>query len=119
MSAQAGPPGAAGPPDPRYLLANERTLLAWLRTSLTFVASGIALLALRQAGVSGVWPLVAAAIACLAGMAAGIWSYVRYRQVDRAVRLGVDLPRATIAPVLVFAVVVIAIAGLVAVVGKL
>lgn len=107
------------PPDPRYLLANERTFLAWLRTSLTFVASGIALLALRNAGVSGDWPLVAAAVACLAGMAGGIWSYVRYRQVDRSIRERVDLPRSTVAPGLVVAVVIIALAGLIAVLSKL
>jgi putative membrane protein len=113
------PSPAAGPPDPRYLLANERTLLAWLRTALTFVASGIALLALRHVGVRGDWPLVAAAIACLAGMAGGGWAYVRYRQVDRAIRTGVDIPRRTIAPALSIAVVLIALAGLAAVVSRL
>ncbi len=29
------------PPDPRFSLANERTVLAWLRTSLAFVAAGL------------------------------------------------------------------------------
>lgn len=37
---------AAGPaptePDPRWLLANERTLLAWIRTGLAIQASGLA-----------------------------------------------------------------------------
>lgn len=28
-------------PDPRFSLANERTVLAWLRTSLAFVAAGL------------------------------------------------------------------------------
>ena len=30
-------------PDPRFSLANERTFLAWLRTSLAFIAAGVAL----------------------------------------------------------------------------
>ncbi|WP_461636477.1 YidH family protein, partial [Glutamicibacter soli] len=30
-------------PDPRFTLANERTFLAWIRTSLAFLAGGIAL----------------------------------------------------------------------------
>ncbi|MEE1622557.1 YidH family protein [Zafaria sp. Z1313] len=30
-------------PDPRFTLANERTFLAWIRTSLAFIAGGIAI----------------------------------------------------------------------------
>lgn len=30
-------------PDPPFTLANERTFLAWIRTSLAFLAGGIAL----------------------------------------------------------------------------
>lgn len=33
-------------PDPRFTLANERTFLAWIRTALALLASGIALDAL-------------------------------------------------------------------------
>ncbi|RYV50439.1 DUF202 domain-containing protein [Pengzhenrongella frigida] len=34
-------------PDIRFSLANERTFLAWIRTSLAFLAAGIALEALE------------------------------------------------------------------------
>jgi uncharacterized membrane protein YidH (DUF202 family) len=30
-------------PDPRFTLANERTLLAWIRTALALIAGGVAL----------------------------------------------------------------------------
>ena len=37
-------PGPEGEePDPRFTLANERTFLAWIRTALALVASGIGL----------------------------------------------------------------------------
>jgi putative membrane protein len=35
--------GEGAEPDPRFTLANERTFLAWIRTSLALLASGIAL----------------------------------------------------------------------------
>ncbi|MFC5677152.1 YidH family protein [Aeromicrobium endophyticum] len=35
-------------PDPRFTLANERTLLAWVRTALGFVAGGLAVYAFGQ-----------------------------------------------------------------------
>ena len=34
-------------PDPRFSLANERTFLAWVRTSLALLAAGVALEALQ------------------------------------------------------------------------
>ena len=36
-------------PDPRFTLANERTFLAWVRTSLAFLAGGTALEAFAAA----------------------------------------------------------------------
>lgn len=35
--------GVGRDPDPRFSLANERTFLSWIRTSLAFVAAGVAL----------------------------------------------------------------------------
>ena len=37
--------GVGTEPDPRFSFANERTFLAWIRTSLGFLAAGVAIAA--------------------------------------------------------------------------
>ena len=103
------------PPDPRFLLANERTMLAWLRTALTFVATGLALVALRHVGVEQDWLLVGAVVSSLVGIATSVWAYWHWRVIDRAIRSGTMLPPPSIGPLLVVGIVVIAVTGLVAV----
>lgn len=93
------------PPDPRYVLANERTLLAWLRTSIALMAAGLAAVSFLEPTAS--WPLrqligspliVVGAFAALAG-------YKRWRDADVALRRGAVLPE-TRTPLLLTAVVV-------------
>ncbi len=107
------------PVDPRFVLANERTLLAWLRTALAFVAIGVALAALRHLGSHARWPEVAAAASCVAGMLTAGWSYWHWRRVDVAMRSNRELPGPTIVPVLLIGIVVIAVTGLIVVVSRL
>ncbi len=110
----------SGEVDARFILASERTLLAWLRTAMTFVALGVALVTLRHFGSGDTWPMVAAAASCLLGVVIAVWSYWHWRQVDSAIRGGETLPRINhVAVVVVCGVVVIAGAGLVAVVVRL
>lgn len=70
-------------PDVRFLLANERTLLAWLRTAIALQAGGLAVLqfatTLEARAFIGVGLL-------LIGAACGVFGYVRYRAADRAIR---------------------------------
>jgi putative membrane protein len=40
---RAGQEARPSDPDPRFTLANERTFLAWIRTSLALIAGGLAL----------------------------------------------------------------------------
>jgi uncharacterized membrane protein YidH (DUF202 family) len=62
--------------DVRFLLANERTLLAWLRTALTMQAGGVALIQL--AGHSRVLAAVSLGLLAL-GSAAAVVGFLRYR----------------------------------------
>jgi putative membrane protein len=104
--------GSGEDPDPRFSMANERTLLAWLRTSLAFVAAGIA--AATLADVVGVRPglLVAVAVSTSAvGAVSAVTAYVRWARVERALRLRRPLPSPVLGPLLVLAVVLVAAAG--------
>ncbi|HWB39336.1 MAG TPA: DUF202 domain-containing protein, partial [Candidatus Saccharimonadales bacterium] len=68
--------------DVRFLLANERTLLAWIRTALTIEAGGLALIQvhLRQKWIGLVVLLLGAWVAII--------GFTRYRAADRAIRAG-------------------------------
>jgi len=98
--------------DARFLLANERTLLAWVRTALTLLAVGMGV---QQFGTEvSARRLVAAVLLGLGGIA-GVIGAVRYRSADRAIRRG-DLPPSGRAPTMIaLAVVCMALALLVAV----
>ncbi len=82
--------------DARFLLANERTLLAWVRTALTLLAAGVGTLQLVEepwrAG-PGLGLLVLGAATAVAGLA-------RHRRADQALRQG-RLPATGSAPALV------------------
>lgn len=81
-------------PDYRFTLANERTFLAWIRTSLALLAASIAVVQLVPD--FGPRPLRLAAglvLACLA-LTLAVNSHRRWRQVDQAIRSGRPLPKA-------------------------
>jgi putative membrane protein len=71
--------------DVRFLLANERTLLAWLRTALTLMAGGVALAQLAHDRPA----LQAIGVGLLAlGSVGGLIGYLRFRATGRAIRAG-------------------------------
>lgn len=93
-------------PDPRFTLANERTFLAWTRTSLAFLAGGIALGAfpleqLSEELKSGLAVFIIAIGMLIAAGAAGRWI-----RVERAMRRNEPLPVPGIVPLLSFAALV-------------
>lgn len=106
--------GRGEDPDPRFSMANERTLLAWLRTSLAFVAAGIA--AATLADVTDLRPGLLTAVAVsssVVGASSAVTAYVRWARVERALRLRLPLPSPLLGPALVLSVVLVAAAGVV------
>jgi putative membrane protein len=91
--------------DTRFLLANDRTLLAWIRTSLAIEAGGLVLIQLHP---DEKWlGIIVAAF----GAAVALIGYARYRDADKAIRAG-RLPSAGVGPLLEVGLVVILAIGL-------
>ena len=91
-------------PDYRFTLANERTLLAWLRTGLALVAGGVAVAQFApDLGVR--WGSAAVAVALvLTGLGAAVGGYVRWRRNERAIAADRPLEPGRVLPALVAAV---------------
>jgi putative membrane protein len=80
-------------PDYRFTLANERTFLAWQRTSLGLLAAAFALVQLvPELTVPGARRLLGVGLAVLAIGTSGM-GLLRWQQADRAMRHGDPLPR--------------------------
>jgi putative membrane protein len=100
-------------PDPRFSLANERTYLAWLRTSLGLIASGIAVeRLLPELGVPGARQAIGLSLVTVGALAAATAGR-RWRKIEAALRSGEPLPPPKLAQALA---AVIAIAGILTIV---
>lgn len=102
-------------PDPRFTLANERTFLAWIRTSLALLAGGIAVEAFTQEifdetarKVLGTTLLILGGV--LAASAAGRWL-----RVEAAMRQKRSLPIPLWIPLITFICTVAAVTVLIAI----
>jgi putative membrane protein len=101
-------------PDPRWSLANERTFLAYNRTSLALIVAGLAVTGSRAAAdvprwlaLFGIPFLVLGAYVAVAG---------RHRMVEaqRAMRMGEPMPAPPLGTVLTVGLVSIAVVGAIA-----
>ncbi|MEU4338247.1 DUF202 domain-containing protein [Micromonospora lupini] len=91
-------------PDYRFSLANERTFLAWLRTSLALVGGGLAAAQfLPQLPMSHLREVIAVALLLLGG-AVAIRAVDHWARTERAIRLGQELPASRFPAVLALAV---------------
>ena len=79
-------------PDPRFSLANERTFLAWTRTSLALLATGLSL-HLVAVPVREPAKTIAAAMFVLLGLIACVAGALGWIRTERALRLDRGLPR--------------------------
>ncbi|WP_081746864.1 DUF202 domain-containing protein [Arthrobacter sp. H5] len=105
-------------PDPRFTLANERTFLAWIRTSLAMLAGGIAVEAFTtDIFVPEIRKTVAVLLLFLALIIGG-GSFFRWLNVERAMRRNAPLPLPMIAPVLAAGGVVVALVFIVFVIMR-
>jgi putative membrane protein len=94
---RASDPGVPqGEPDYRFTLANERTFLAWIRTSLALLAAAVALgHLLPDFGPDAVRKAASVILAVLGAVTAAS-SVIRWRRVQDAVDRGKPLPRSLI-----------------------
>lgn len=99
--------GVGVTPDHRFSLANERTFLAWVRTSLALLAGGVALDAVDLDGPAGLQSALAAALVVLGLLGAAV-SWLRWAAAERAMRLRRPLPGTTALAWLALALVVVA-----------
>jgi putative membrane protein len=78
-------------PDPRFSLANERTFLAWIRTSLALTAGAIAVHA--PALDFPTWVRITLSVLLLVMAGVGVaQAWLRWRRTEIAVRTGEPLP---------------------------
>lgn len=115
-AASSTAPGPAAPGevtvDYRFLLANERTFLAWMRTALALIAGGIALDQFVRVEHAQGLVVAIAIITIAAGAVVAIIGTIRWSRTDRAMRAGVPVART---PVLIVVGILFALlAGLVA-----
>ena len=103
-------------PDPRFTYANERTFLAWSRTSLALVVTGVAATQLlpeidiefgrRLIGV----PLI------VLGAVLALVAYWHWHANERAMRLGEPLPPTRLGMILALGIAVVSVIAIVVVV---
>ena len=72
-------------------MANERTFLSWIRTSLALVVTGVAVVAFDLPVDLG-WRLAAGAVLLLIAIAAAVQALMGWRATDHALRHDEDLP---------------------------
>lgn len=83
-------------PDYRFTLANERTFLAWQRTSLGLLAAAVAVVQfMPELTVPGLRHILGVAVGVMA-ILTSLAGLHRWSQVDRAMRRDQPLPRISI-----------------------
>jgi putative membrane protein len=104
-------------PDYRVSLANERTFLAWIRTSLGLLAGGVAVVSVPSVGHPAVQRALGLVLLVLASVTP-VLAYRRWSATERAVRAGQALPAPTLLRLMTVGVLVVAALALVVLIGE-
>lgn len=100
-------------PDARFTFANERTFLAWNRTALALIATGVAATQLLpEFHVSGGRRILGLPLIAL-GTLVAITSFQHWQACQRAMRRGLPLPRSPMPLVLSIGISVVAVIAVV------
>ncbi|MGF1751204.1 MULTISPECIES: YidH family protein [Vibrio] len=78
-------------PDYRFSLANERTYLSWIRTSLALLAGAVGIEHLVPEFADSNMRLLLSAILCVMAAALPLLAYIRWASNERAMRNGREL----------------------------
>lgn len=100
--------GSGHEPDPRFSLANERTFLAWIRTTIALLAASAAVGAV-DLRMSEVLQGVLAAILAIAALLASVQAWRGWAGAERALRHNRPLPGSPVNVILALALVIVAI----------
>jgi putative membrane protein len=116
VSSPAAPPSPPRHPDHRFSLANERTLLAWLRTALALVAGGVAMTQfVPELGFPAGGPIISIAL-LLGGLGTALAGHRRYVRNEAAIAADEPLPASSAAVWVIGLVTVLVVVLLVLVV---
>ena len=87
-----------GPVDYRFLLANERTFLAYIRTALALQVAGLAALQFLTEGAAGL-RIGLGVVLVAVGSYVALSGYLRFRDNERSIRSGHEMrPARSTAP---------------------
>jgi putative membrane protein len=100
-------------PDYRFSLANERTLLAWVRTALALVGGGVAVEALEVGLPATAEAMIAKGLLVL-GALSSCAAWVQWARAERAMRRREPLPSVPITLLVCVGVLLVALLVLVA-----
>jgi putative membrane protein len=111
--ASTEPQGAADDgtePDPRFTFANERTFLAWSRTALALVVSGLGVVQLLPPFPGVPWGRRVLGVPLIVfGAMVAVAAYGEWVRSQRAMRNGQPLPRSVMPRLLAAVITVIAV----------
>ena len=103
----------AEPPDARHVLANERTLLAWLRTSLALMGAGFAASVLLTTPAPRLVRTILGVPLIVLGTVAAVGGYRRWGAADAALKAGdQEIPKTRMPLILTTGIVALGIVAL-------